>query len=452
MKRAHYQASLAVTGFACHRSSILGRLSAQSHSPCFMSLYVLGINHRTAPVSLREQIAFDATALPQALKDLTALKGVDEAVIISTCNRTELILAVDARGRDRAEAWLIRNRGVDAETCNCIYRLAAHDAIAHVFQVASGLDSMIVGEPQILGQVKQAYRQAKEAGTAGTLLNRLFQRAFSVAKQVRTDTSIGASAVSVAFAAVRLCQSIFAGLEQRTALLVGAGDTVELATRHLHAKGLGRMIIANRSIGRARSLAAEFGAYAIGLDEIPAHLAEADIIFTSTASPVPILSKDMVSAALKERKRKPMFIVDVAVPRDVEPSVAELGDAFLYTVDDLQDVIRENLESRHEAAAQAREIVLAETARFELVLKTLDAAPLIRQLRAEAAALREEALVAAQRRLAAGEDPEEIIESLARSLTKKLMHVPSTRLRRAGEEGDKLLMQVARELFGIEED
>lgn len=417
-----------------------------------MSLFVIGINHRTAPVALREQVAFDGPALPQALKDLVSLQGVQEAVVVSTCNRTELILAVEKNGGARAEAWLIENRQVNPDTCKCIYRLADHEAIEHLFLVASGLDSMIVGEPQILGQVKQAYRQAIEHETAGTLLNRLFQRAFTVAKQVRTDTDIGASAVSVAFAAVRLCQNVFSGLENRTALLVGAGDTVELATRHLHAKGLGHMIIANRSIGRARSLAAEFDAYAIGLDEIPAHLAEADIVFTSTASPVPLITRDMVGAALKKRKRRPMFIVDVAVPRDVAVDVGELSDVFLYTVDELQNVIRDNLKSRHEAAAQAREIVLAETARFELVLKTLDATPLIRQLRREAAALREEALAAAQRRLAAGEDPESVVKSLASALTKKLMHVPSTRLRRAGEEGDKLLMQVARELFGIEED
>ncbi|NNF52525.1 MAG: glutamyl-tRNA reductase [Gammaproteobacteria bacterium] len=417
-----------------------------------MSLFVLGINHRTAPVALREQVAFDGPALPEALRELMSLDGVDEAVVVSTCNRTELILVVDGEGSTRAEEWLISNRQVDPETCNCIYRLSGHDAIAQVFLVASGLDSMIVGEPQILGQVKQAYREAQSAGAVGTLLNRLFQRAFSVAKQVRTDTEIGASAVSVAFAAVRLCQNVFSSLDKRTALLVGAGDTVELATRHLHAKGLGRMIIANRSVGRARSLAAEFDAYAIGLDEIEAHLADADIVFTSTASPVPIVTREMVSSALKKRKRQPMFIVDVAVPRDVAPDVGELSDVFLYTVDDLQSVIRENLKSRHEAASQAREIVLAETARFELVLKTLDAAPLIRQLRTEASALRQEALTAAKRRLAAGDDPEQVIEALAGALTKKLMHVPSTRLRRAGEEGDKLLMQVARELFGIEED
>lgn len=417
-----------------------------------MSLFVLGINHRTAPVALREQVAFDGPALPAALQELLCVEGVDEALVVSTCNRTELVLVGTDAGVDRARQWLIESRKVDPDACRCLFRLKEHDAIEHVFLLASGLDSMVVGEPQILGQVKQAYRQAAEINSVGTLLNRLFQRAFSVAKQVRTDTDIGASAVSVAFAAVRLCQNVFSSLERRTALLVGAGDTVELATRHLHAKGLGKMIIANRSIGRARSLASEFGAYAIGLDEIPKHLAEADIVFTSTASPTPILTRSMVEDALKKRKRQPMFIVDVAVPRDVAGDVAELDDVFLYTVDDLQSVIRENLKSRHEAAAQAREIVLAETARFELVLKTLDATPIIRELRNEAAALREETLEAARRRLAAGEDPQVVVETLARALTKKLMHVPSTRLRRAGEEGDKLLMQVARELFGIEED
>lgn len=418
----------------------------------FMALFVLGINHRSAPVALREQVAFDAAALPLALAELCDVDGVEEAVIISTCNRTELVLAADDTGAQRAEQWLIENREVDPATCGCLYRLGGRDAVEHVFLVACGLDSMVLGEPQILGQVKQAYRAAADAGTTATLLNRLFQRAFSVAKQVRTDTEIGASAVSVAFAAVRLCSNIFSGFERRTALLVGAGDTVELATRHLHAQGLGRMIIANRSVGRARSLAAEFDALAIGLDAIPRHLAEADIVFTSTASTDPLITVDMVRAALKARKHRPMFIVDVAVPRDVAPEVAELDDVFLYTVDDLQQVIHDNLQSRQEAARQAKEIVRAETARFELVLKTMDAAPLIRQLRQEIDALRVEALEAAQRRLAAGEDPATVLEALAGALTKKLMHVPSTRLRRAGEEGDKLLMQVARELFGIDED
>lgn len=397
-------------------------------------------------------MAFDDASLPLALAELCDVQGVEEAVIISTCNRTELVLAGNGQSAVRAEQWLVANRDVDPETCDCLYRLNGRDAVEHVFLVSCGLDSMVLGEPQILGQVKQAYRRASEAGCTATLLNRLFQRAFSVAKQVRTDTEIGASAVSVAFAAVRLCSRIFAGFERHTALLVGAGDTVELATRHLHAQGLGRMIIANRSIGRARSLAAEFDALAIGLDAIPRHLAEADIVFTSTASTEPLITGDMVRAALKTRKRRPIFIVDVAVPRDVAPEVAELDDVFLYTVDDLQKVIRENLQSRQEAARQAREIVRAETARFELVLKTLDAAPLIRQLREEIDALRAEALEAARRRLAAGENPEVVLDALALSLSKKLMHVPSTRLRRAGEEGDKLLMQVARELFGIDDD
>lgn len=416
-----------------------------------MSLIVLGINHRTAPVALREQLAFDVTTLPGALKELRQLDGVDEAVILSTCNRTELVLSASEEGARHARDWLIDSRGVDPQASDCLYQLVSQEAVQHVFQVACGLDSMVLGEPQILGQSKQAYRTATEIHTTGALLNRLYQRAFSVAKQVRTDTDIGASAVSVAFAAVRLCEQIFSGFEKRTALLVGAGDTIELATRHLHAKGLGRMIIANRSVGRARSLAAEYSAYAISLDEIPVHLADADIIFTSTASPVPILTREMVAEARHKRKRRPMFIVDIAVPRDVAADVAELDDVFLYTVDDLQNVIRENLQSRHQAALQAREIVVAETARFELVLRTLDAVPLIRQLREEAEALREEALTAARRQLSAGEDPAKVLEILARSLTKKLMHVPSARLRRAGEEGDKLLMQMSRELFGIDE-
>ncbi|CAN5122443.1 glutamyl-tRNA reductase [soil metagenome] len=414
-----------------------------------MALLILGLNHRTAPVEIREQIVFDRPGLPRALESLRNLPGVEEALIVSTCNRTELY--VDAECAKEVVDWLHAHHGVSGSISDRLYLLHGRQAVEHCFAVACGLDSMVVGEPQILGQLKEAFRVARGENTLGPLLNRLFQRAFSVAKHVRTQTQIGASAVSLAYATVTLARQIFAGFERHTAVLVGAGDTIELVAQHLHGNGLGRMIVANRDLERAQALASRFSGFAVSLSALPAHLDEADILICSTASPEPLVTYEMVKAALKVRKHRPMFIGDIAVPRDVEPRVIELEDVYLYTIDDLQNVVQENLRTRHRAADQARELVAAEARRFDTASRTRDAVPTIRGLREQAERARRAVIEQAQREIAGGRDPRLVIEHLAASLTRKLLHAPSRRLRRAAEEQDRALIDAARELYGLGE-
>jgi len=320
-----------------------------------MTLLALGLNHKTAPVDIRERLTFGPDVIVGALRSLTEQTPANEAVIVSTCNRTELYCAVDTCDAETpVRDWLGRFHGVEGPLiAPHLYVHLDRSAVQHLLKVASGLDSMVLGEPQILGQVKGAFQTACDAASAGRLLGRLFQHTFSVAKQVRTDTAIGSSPVSVAFAAVSLARQIFSDLSKQTALLIGAGETIELAARHLHQHGVGRIIVANRTVERAHSVAAQFDGFAIGLTELSAHLPEADIVVSSTASPLPVLGKGAVENALKRRRHRPMFMVDIAVPRDIEPEVDQLSDVYLYTVDDLQGVVEEGLRSRHRAAEQA---------------------------------------------------------------------------------------------------
>lgn len=414
-----------------------------------MPLLAVGLNHRTAPVALRERLAFNVPELPPALQALRG-RGVDEAVIVSTCNRTELYCAQQGEDSRCAVDWLSEYRGLSSRDLEaCLYTHAEGDAVRHVLRVASGLDSMVLGEPQILGQLKNAYRVSAEAGASGKVMHKLFQYAFAVAKRVRTDTAIGSSPVSVAFAAVRLAQQIFGNLSRSCALLVGAGDTVELCAQHLHEKGLGRMVIANRSLERATGLAHQFGGYAIALEDMPQHLHEADIVVSATASPQPVLTREMMRAALVLRRRRPIFAVDIAVPRDIEASVAELEDVYLYTVDDLDAVIQENLRSRRMAATAADEIIANEVQHYMEWLQSLDAVATIKALRGQAESLRDELLDKALRQLEAGEDPAGVVGTLATQLTNKLTHQPTVRLREASQGGRAELMRAARELFDL---
>lgn len=418
------------------------------NQPCG-NLHVLGVNHRTAPVAIREQVAFDPTRLPDALRELRAFPGVRGAVILSTCNRTELYCDIEAGRADALCDWLAAHRGLSDSAREALYMIDGPDAVRHAFEVACGLDSMVLGEPQILGQVKQAYAVAHEHGTADSLLNLLFQQVLAVAKQVRTDTRIGASPVSVASTAVSLARQVYSRLEKLTALLVGAGETMQLAAKHLHSHGLGRMVIANRSVERARGVALQFGAYAISLDEIATHLAEADFLFSSTASAEPIIDRQMVEAALKKRRHRPMFIVDLAVPRDIAAGVAELEDVYLYTIDDLHNVIERNQRSREQAAGDARVIIETATKRFQSSLATRDTVPLIRSLRDQVEQTRDITVEQARRMLKAGRDPVEVVEFIANTLTSRLLHSPSTALRQAGEDADLNLTRAAAELFGL---
>ncbi|MCP5426990.1 MAG: glutamyl-tRNA reductase [Chromatiaceae bacterium] len=415
-----------------------------------MSLLAIGINHKTAPIVIREKVNFGPDIIVGALRSLTERPGVEEAVILSTCNRTEAYCVL--RGADVEDIcqWLTDFHGLELETISpYIYNHRDRDTIAHLLRVASGLDSMVLGEPQILGQVKQAYQTAADAATSGKLLGKLFQHTFSVAKQIRTDTAIGHSPVSIAFAAVSLARQIFSDLSQQTALLIGAGETIELAARHLHQHGIGRIIVANRTLERAHALANQFDGYSISLPEIPTHLAEADIIISSTASPLPVLGKGTVESALKKRRHQPMFMVDIAVPRDIEAEVGNLNDVYLYTVDDMQEVIEENMRSRQEAAEQAMEIIDLHTDEFMGWLRSLDAAGMIQDYRRDAERMRNEVLQRAIKQLHSGKSPEEALTFLAHSLTNKLLHTPSTQIRRAGFEGEKNLLEAANTLFQI---
>lgn len=415
-----------------------------------MMLLALGINHRTAPVNIRERVAFVPDAVPEALHDLKFRSSVREAALLSTCNRTELYCNMDPQDTEQVVDWLQEYRHLGPRSLKpYLYTFPEHDAVRHILRVASGLDSMVLGEPQILGQMKTAYSLARRAGTVGRMLSKLFQHTFTVAKQVRTDTAIGASPVSVAFAAVSLAKQIFGELSGHAALLIGAGETIELAARHLAQNGIGRMIVANRTVERAHLLAAEFNGYAISLSDIPSHLAEADIVISSTASPLPLLGKGSVERALKARKRRPMFMVDIAVPRDIEPEVGELPDVYLYTVDDLEEVIRENLKSRQDAAKQAEELIDNQVAHFMDWLRSLDSIAAICDYRDNAKRAQREALAKAKRLLANGADPHQALEHLAFQLTNKLLHTPCVQMRQAASEGRVDLLDAARELFNL---
>jgi glutamyl-tRNA reductase len=418
-----------------------------------MTLFALGINHKTAPVEIRERVAFTPEKLPQAFSELTATNGVNEVAILSTCNRTELYCGIEGDDSAPVRDWFSRFHNLKLEDVEpYFYAHPDRHAVRHILRVASGLDSMVLGEPQILGQMKQAYSTANNAGTVGQLLNRLFQHTFTVAKQVRTDTAIGASPVSVAFAAVSLSKQIFSDLSDHTALLIGAGETIELVARHLHESGVGRIIVANRTVEKAHNLAQEFGGYAIALSEIPDHLQEADMVISSTASQLPILGKGAVETALKRRKHRPMFMVDIAVPRDIEAQVGELEDVYLYTVDDLQEIIQEGLRSRQEAAQQAEEIIDTQVTHFMAWLQSLGAVDTIRDYRTHVETMRDELLQKHLTQLHKGQDPEQVMQELARQLTNKLMHAPCSNMKQAGYDGRAELLVAARELFNLKDN
>ncbi|WP_456411999.1 glutamyl-tRNA reductase [Thiolapillus sp.] len=416
-----------------------------------MTLLVLGLNHKTAPVDIRERITFGPDIIVGALRTLTETEGASEAIILSTCNRTEVYCCGCNIKPDKLQGWLARFHGLESSDLTpYLYLHQEHKAVEHLLRVASGLNSLVLGEPQILGQVKSAWQTASDAGTVGKILGRLFQHSFSTAKQVRTDTAIGDSPVSVAFAAVSLSKQIFSDLSQQTAMLIGAGETIELTARHLQQQGIGQIIVANRTVARAHELAEQFGGYAISLTEISTHLPEADIIISSTASPVPILGKGAVESALKQRRHRPMFMVDIAVPRDIEAEVRSLRDVYLYTVDDLEEVIQENLKSRQQAAEQAVEIIELKTAEFMGWLRSLDAVEMIQSYRGQANAIKQQTLGKALRMLENGCTPEQTLEFLANTLTNKLLHTPSSQLREAGSSGRQELLEAATTLFQLD--
>lgn len=413
-----------------------------------MSIFVIGVNHKTAPVAIREKVAFDPSQLNRALKAIHNF--TPENIILSTCNRTELY--IQSKQEDSIKQltqWLAEFHQIpQQELTPYLYVYEQEKAIQHILRVACGLDSLVLGEPQILGQLKEALRQAKNSNTTGAQLTRLMQHTFSTAKKVRTQTSIGANPISVAFAAVSLAKQIFSQLEQQTALLVGAGETIELVGKHLVKSGIGHIIVANRSVDKAETLANEYNGQAIGLNEMADHLYKADIVISSTAAPVAIIGKGMVERALKERRHRPMFMVDIAVPRDIEPEVAELDDAYLYTVDDLQSVIEENLQSRRHAAEQAESMVLAEVQTFiewQRAQHHVDAIKLYRQ---KVANIRDEVLEKAQAQLQ-NKSAEEALNFLAHTLSNKLSHDMTQSMNQAARQGQFEQLEAAKNLLNL---
>jgi glutamyl-tRNA reductase len=405
-----------------------------------MILNVLGLNHKTAPVALREKVAFGEDRLAAALRTLRQLEGVAEAVILSTCNRTELYWSGSASPGELSQ-WLEHHHGNNLDLAQSLYVLQDRLAVEHAFNVASGLDSMVLGEAQILGQLKDAYRIAQEAGSTGPWLNKLFQAAFSAAKRVRSETQIGANAVSLASAAVSLARRMYADLSAKTALMIGAGEMIELAARHFASAGVKRMVIANRTLSRAQRLAAEIKAYAVDLSALDKELAEADIVVSCTASPTPLITKSAAEAAVRARRHRPILMVDLAVPRDIDPAVAKLSDVYVFSIDDLQQLVEENLRQRQVAAGGAQLLLEEEVTRFLAVSRAHDAGPAIRALRLQAEAIRQQTVEQARRMLAAGKSAEEVIDYLANTLTNRLLHSPTQALRQASESTDPTLAQ-----------
>ncbi|EPP5682408.1 glutamyl-tRNA reductase [Vibrio cholerae] len=417
-----------------------------------MSLLAIGINHNTASVELREKVAFGPEKLSLALNQLSTSSHVKGGVILSTCNRTEIYCDVRSASKNKVIEWLSQFHQVSLDELKpSLYVHEEQAAIRHLMRVACGLDSLVLGEPQILGQVKQAYAEARENHAVNPATEKLFQKAFSVAKRVRTETEIGGSAVSVAYAACTLAKHIFESLADATVLLVGAGETIELVAKHLAGHHCKRMIVANRTRERALSLAQQFGADVIALNEIPDYLAQADIVISSTASPLPIIGKGMVESALKARRHQPMLLVDIAVPRDIEPQVGKLNDAYLYSVDDLQSIVDSNIEQRKVEAIQAEAIVSEESATFMSWMRSLQAVDSIRDYRKQANQAREELLNKSLQALAAGGDPEKLLIELSNKLTNKLIHTPTRALQTAAEQGEPAKLAVIRQSLGLDD-
>jgi glutamyl-tRNA reductase len=411
-----------------------------------MAFNILGINHKTAPVALREKVAFSEDRLVAALRTLRQESGVAEVVILSTCNRTEVYWAGSASGAELTQ-WLERHHGNSLDLASSLYIHQESRAVEHAFSVASGLDSMVLGEVQILGQLKDAYRVAQESGSTGPALNKLFQAAFSAAKRVRSETLIGANAVSLASATVSLARRVYSDLSAQSALLIGAGEMNALTARHFVSAGVRRMVIANRTLSRAEALAGEVKAQAAGLDQLDRHLIEADIVISCTASPEPLITKRAAETAIRARRRRPIFMVDLAVPRDIEPAVADLEDIYLFSIDDLQQLVDENRHQREVAAGGARMLITEEVTRFLNESRAHDAGPAIRALRQQAEAIRRQTMEQARRLAGAGKSSDEVLEFLANTLTNRLLHGPTQALRQASELANSELAEVLARLL-----
>jgi glutamyl-tRNA reductase len=409
-----------------------------------MQLFALGLNFQSAPLAIRERVAFTSESLPAALAAIVKAPPAAEAAILSTCNRTELYCA--AGEPTRALAWLADYQRLDPHDLGpYVYTLPREAAVRHAFRVAAGLDSMVLGEPQILGQIKDAVRMAAEAGALGTTLSRLFQHSFAVAKEVRTNTGIGANVVSMAAASVKLAGRIFPSLRETKVLFIGAGEMIELCATHFAAQLPRAIAVANRTLERAHDLARRLGAQAMELRDLPEHLHEYDVVISCTASSLPILGKGTMERVVKARRHAPVFMVDLAVPRDIEPEVGELDDVYLYTVDDLGEIVRAGHDERASHVAQAEAIIDAQVGSFLHWMEGRELVPAIRALRDSAEAARQNELDRALRMLQRGDDPQAVLEALSHGLTNKLMHAPTQALREApAADRDRLRELVAR--------
>ncbi|MDE3009917.1 MAG: glutamyl-tRNA reductase [Pseudomonadota bacterium] len=413
-----------------------------------MQLLSFGLNHHSAPVQIRERVAFPESTLQAALRDLAERGGADEAAIISTCNRTEVYCRTDHP--ERAVAWLATWHGLSVEQLQeHLFQLEDEAAAAHAFRVAAGMDSMVLGEAQILGQVKQAVRVAGESGTLGWLLNKLFQQTFAVAKDVRTRTGIGSQSVSLAAAAIRLAGRVLGAIPDQSVLLVGAGEMMELVATHVAAHRPKALAVANRTLERAQRLATSHGGRAFTLAELPAEMAAFDIVIACTGAPLPIIGKGMMERVMRTRRQRPVVMIDLAVPRDVESEVGQIDDVFLYTVDDLGKLIQEGLDARQNAAGAAATIVDEQVSAFMQWLRNRELVPVIRQLRGHAETYRRSELERAQRALARGDDPTAVLDALSQGLMNKFLHHPTQLLQQAEPEEQGQLIRWLPRLFPV---
>jgi len=419
-----------------------------------MPLFTIGISHHTAPIEIREKVAIPRTEYAARVGQLRELPGVEEVLVLGTCNRTEIYCLSSQGGKEMVLDWVHASNGIPpGQFDQHFYALEGEEAAHHLIRVASGLDSLVLGETQILGQLKEAWQQAHDVGSLGTVLDRLFQHTFAAAKSIRTRSGIGDHPVSVAYTAVVLARQIFGDLDAKTVVLVGAGEMVQLCGRYLRDHGIANLLILNRSRAKAEELAEELDATAMTLDKMPEALPRADILISSTASPRPVIGKADVKAALRQRRHRPMFLVDIAVPRDIDPQVADLKDVYVYTIDDLQQVVDENMQQRSEAAALALSDIDESVAAFMRWLYGIRAGRTLKRIREQSHNFEQELTERALRRLQAGQEPAQVLQQMAATLTNKILHVPSKRLREAAEDRDYEVLKAADRIFrGAEAD
>ena len=417
-----------------------------------MPLFTVGISHHTAPIEIREKVAIARSDYSDRVRQLCALTGIEEVLILGTCNRTEIYCLSTAAGKSGLIEWIHRVNDIPAgDLDKHLYQHEGEDAARHLIRVASGLDSLVLGETQILGQLKDAWQQAHDAGSLGKVLDRLFQHTFNAAKSIRTNSGISDHTVSVAYTAVVLARQIFGDLSSQTVVLIGAGEMIQLCGRYLRDHGIAKLLIVNRSRDKAEELAAELGATALTLDQLQEALPRADILISSTASPDPVIMKADIKAALRQRRHRPMFLVDIAVPRDIDPEISKVKDVYLYTIDDLQQVVDENMEQRNAAAQSASGDVDEAVSGFMRWMSGIRAARTLKKIRAQSHEYEEELRERALRKLEAGQDPSEVLEQLTRTLTNKILHWPSKRLREAAESRDYEVLKAADRIFRQED-